>query len=413
MPKKSTFAQFATATSGSVAPTFAVICIPLFGLVAFGIDYGDLVRKKSALQASADFAALAGASAVGDGEAIATAYLASNLARSGLTNALVASSVTTTTQPEGMTVDLTYRQQTYFSSVVGVNTVDISVKSVARKSTGARVLDVAMCIDATGSMQPTIDAVKQNAMTFSNSLNAAFIARNVAPFDAVRVRPIFFRDFGGNAAWYSVSSGGQVDKYPNGFESRAAGDSRNLGDDVPLRAAPAFFNLTNEDADFKSFVDPEVESGGGDYTESGLECINEAIDSPWLNKGETVLTSKGTKTATDVFSVVVLWTDDDVHAPGHSVSLDNANYPDANKMPRSYAGLLAKWRDGSKIPQANKLLATFTRPSAPSTGWQPVMQWDRYMSAGTLSDGTGQLVDRLATVVSTIAGGPTKTRLSQ
>jgi hypothetical protein len=401
----------------------------MFGAVAIAVDYGEALRKRGALQASADAAALAGvapgaglqtavaistgspADPAQSGLAIAAAVLTGSLQRKGLTEAVIAQNITPVAN--GVAVEVTYRQKTYLAGLLGFNSIDVQVRSVAQKQGGTRVLDVAMCIDATGSMQPTIDAVKQNAMALHQNLNTIFTARSVPAFDVVRVRPIFFRDFGGNAAWYSVAGGGKVDKYPNGFENRPAGDARNMGDDVPMRAAPDFFNLVDSSSQFHAFVEPEIESGGGDYTETGLECINEAIDSAWQKPGQDVLTPSGLKRADDVFSLIVVWTDDDVHPPAYSPSLENPNYPPASKMPRTYDDLRAKWRDPAKVPQANKLLATFRRPSAPTNGWQPVLGWDRYMDAGTLTAGTTTLVETLAQAVTTIAGQSSKARLTQ
>ena len=264
------------------------------------------------------------------------------------------------------------------------------------------MLDISMCIDATGSMQSVIDAIKDNALSFFTDLSTEFANQGIDPFASVRVRPIFFRDYGGNWMSYDVATGGSVDKYPLGFEARPAGDSRNYGDDVPMRAAPDFFNATTDAASLFSFVDPEAESGGGDYPESALECLNEAIDSPWLRPGDAVDTGSGTMNADTVFSVIAIWTDQDVHAPGFSYSLLNSNYPPASKMPRNYADLTAKWSDGTKIPQENKLLTLFIPTSAPTTDWAPVMDWDRFMRAGTLTDGTDNMVRHIAEAVATI-----------
>ena len=122
--------------------------------------------------------------------------------------------------------------------------------------------------------------------------------------------------------------------------------------------------------------------------------------------------SQGTQKATDVFPVIAIWTDQDTHAPSFNYSLLNPNYPPASNMPRDYAGLLEKWTDSTKIPQANKLLAMFIPDSALTNNWQAVQAWDRFMHVGTLTDGTNQMVARLADAVETIVAKSAAVRLT-
>jgi Flp pilus assembly protein TadG len=413
MARRFGLAKFSDARDGATAPIFALVVVPLLGSIALAVDLADVVSKKTVLQSAADASVLASIDPGHPGREAAEAAMVANLNNSGVAASNVALTWTPTVDPEGAIVALNYRHENHFAGVIGFRWTTIAATATATRSTDARVLDVAMCIDATGSMQPTIDAVKDNALSFQANLNSAFANKQLAPFDAVRVRPIFFRDFGGNASTYSVSGGGRVDKYPNGYVPRPAGDSRNLGDDVPLRAAPDFFNLVDQASEFADFVQPEIESGGGDDPESGLECINAAIDSPWLKRGQSVLTTSGTKRVGEVFTLIALWTDQDVHAPGHLASLDNQSYPPSTEMPRTYAGLKAKWQDPLKVAQSNKMLATFRGSASRTTGWRPVLEWDQHVAAGTLSEGTTQLIDKLADAVATMTSHSTLSRLSK
>ena len=81
-------------------------------------------------------------------------------------------------------------------------------------------------------------------------------------------------------------------------------------------------------------------------------------------------------------------------------------------MPGDYAGLAAKWADETRIPQANKLLAMFIPVAAPTSGWNPIMAWDRYMRAGTLTEGTDDMVDRMAEAVKTVISRSGQVRLT-
>ena len=406
--------SFRTATRGGVAVVFALTVPVLFGLIGIAIDYNNAIRITTALQSEVDSAALAAASFIGpedEAKAIAQAYIDNALSHRGLAKSTT--KITRDPSTNAFVVTVGYKMATAVAKVVGFNSFDLRIASSAAPKADTRVLDIAMCIDATGSMQPTIDAVKSNALDFYTTLNQELETRKLQKFDAVKIRPIFFRDFGGNWKWYDVASGGQVDKFPNGLVSRPAGDAKNYGDDVPMRAAPDFFNALDEKIALQNFVQPEIESGGGDYTESGIECMNEAMDSRWTRAGDTVKTSSGDKKATDVFSIIAIWTDQDSHEPSFSYSLLNPNYPNAAKMPRDYAGLRSKWDDEAKIPQRHKLLATFMPVGAPTVGWDPIFTWPSYMNAGTLTGGTTQMVSSIVDAVQTVVGTSAAVRLTQ
>jgi Putative Flp pilus-assembly TadE/G-like len=388
----------------------------LFLLMGLAYDYSNAVRISSTLQTDADTAALAAAAYIGsddDAKALGETYLNNALSKHGLAGSVKGKNLKRDDSTDDFIATASYSMETRFAGIFGFKTIDIGVKSSAAPKSGTRVLDIAMCFDATGSMQPTLDAVKTNALNLYATLNQELESRKLQKFDAVKIRPIYFRDFGGNGQWYDFASGGKVDKAPNGFVSRPAGDAKNYGDDVPLRAAADFYNVVDKQAELVNFVQPEIESGGGDYTESGLECLNEAMDSKWTRIGDKIKTPKGDQDATDVFSIIAIWTDQDAHAPSFSYSLLNPNYPDATKMPRNYAGLRAKWDDEAKIPQTNKLLATFMTPGAPTSGWNPIFAWPRYMAAGTLTGGTNQMVSSIADAVSTVVAKSGSVRLTQ
>jgi Flp pilus assembly protein TadG len=402
--------------NGAVVPIFALVVPILLGGLGLAIDYSLLLSTKTKMQSSLDATILAASARVPASKSAAAEFAKDYLSQAMTSKKVGAdlgqSNFELTSDGTGLTGTANATYSTKFARVLGVRTVEIIVKSTAQKSNGARVLDVALCIDATGSMTPLLDAVQNTAMSLHTTLSSALAAKNIQPFDAIRFRPIYFRDFGGNAGTYSVASGGKVDKYPKGYVSRPPGDARNLGDDVPLRAAPDFYDMATQSSDYSAFVSGEVESGGGDDPESGIECINEAMSSDWTRVGKTIKTAGGDMKATSVFSIIALWTDNDAHQPNHQPSLDNPNYPPASRMPRTYSGLKAKWTDEQTIPQVNKLLAFFVSASATDANYQPIKAWDRYMHAGTLTEGTTNLVEKLADSVAKVAGGTGSLRLS-
>lgn len=57
------------------------------------------------------------------------------------------------------------------------------------------IIDIVMCIDATGSMQNTLDAVQASAKTFNSDLRAELGVGDFSQKMKIRVRPIFYRDW--------------------------------------------------------------------------------------------------------------------------------------------------------------------------------------------------------------------------
>jgi len=398
--------------SGTFLVIFALLLAIIAGFAGFAIDYSNAVNQRQKFQSIADGVVLDAASSQGSlSHRISVAQVALNAA---LANEPQARSIqaTVTGDPTSGKVQasIAVHVKGYLTPIVGIDGFDIAVKAGASSQSSGRTLDVAMCIDATGSMQFIIDGVVNNALGFYDNLNASFAAKGLPTFDLIRVRPIIFRDFGGNYR-YNAANGWVVDKFPNGWQARPPFIYTNYGDDEPLRAPAGFFNLPADSNPFDGFVQPEVANGGGDYTESGLECLNEAMNSPWLRVGDPITTPAGAATASSVISVIGIWTDENAHPPSWPLSLANPNYPPANVMPRDFAGLTAKWNDPNVIPQEHKLLVHFypngvppsgVAPTDPSSGWYPIRSWNGYMRGGTLTDGVSNMIDRIADAVATL-----------
>lgn len=130
-------------------------------------------------------------------------------------------------------------------------------------------VDIVFVIDATRSMQTTIDMVKASTFSFQENLSeclksAGRIIKNL------RVKVIWFRDF-----YYDG-------KY-------AYGESR-------------FFELPEEKEDFHEYVNEINEAGGGDEPESALEALILAMRSDFVQAG------------TKKRHIIVLFTDAQAHA---------------------------------------------------------------------------------------------------
>lgn len=194
---------------------------------------------------------------------------------------------------------------------------------------GDYCVDIVMCIDGTGSMSPIIDEVKKSAMSFHSKLSDA-MEESGKGISQLRVKVIVFRD-------YICDTDAMV-------ESK-------------------FFNLPEESAGFKSFVEKIEALGGGDEAENALEALTYALKSDW--------TLDGRKRR----HVVIMFTD--ASALPLSERSDCPRYPTG--MPRSLSELSEMWEGesqsfyGNYQISAGRLIA-FVPNSSP---WDELSTWSR------------------------------------
>jgi hypothetical protein len=255
-------------------------------------------------------------------------------------------------------------------------------------TTAVRALDIVMCIDSTGSMGNTLSAVQSNAMSFKTNLDSALLARGVPQFDQTRARAVYYKDYGGFG-------------YMNLYGTSKSGTA--LGDAPPIRSS-SFFDMAKDASKFSAFVSAESAGGGGDLPESGLECLNEAMNSQWTTVGTCL--SNG-KDVTEVYSIIAIYTDAGAHPPNFTWSVQNPNYPSSSNMPRDYAGLLARWNNSKIIPQSNKMILFYGDPTKEddgifhhTTGWKTVMTWPGFSNPGSLTSANTSFISSLASGIS-------------
>ena len=100
-------------------------------------------------------------------------------------------------------------------------------------------VDMCFCIDATGSMGPVINTVKQNALSFYKDV-VAVMEKKQKTINSMRVKVIIFRDY--------------------------------VADEEPMLMTK-FFQLPQEAAQFESCINSIYAAGGGDEPEDGLEAL--------------------------------------------------------------------------------------------------------------------------------------------
>jgi Flp pilus assembly protein TadG len=400
--------------SGNIAISFSLSVFAILLVAGGAIDYSNIVRQQTSLQSAADAAVLSSVSFDLNDESReeqAVVYFENNL-HDDLSGVARIESFDYDTTLQQARISVAAEIPVSFLKLAGYS--DWPLKAVASANAGSppnRVLDIAMCIDVTGSMQDTINAATASALGLEAQINGEMASRNLPPFDAVRAVVYSYRDFGGNnpdyrSNHYKVATGGYVDRMPNpGAVWMPAGDATNYGDQVSLQTS-AHFNLPQQAGDLRDHLATLVANGGGDDPESGLECVNAALNATWLKKGESMPNGlPGTIGA--VFPMIAIWTDVDAQPPAHPFALLNPNYPSDTVMPRDYNGLLAKWQDANRIDQTNKLLLTFMPSDTPV--WDQIRQWPGYFNGGSLSDGEDEASDRIADALATLPSTKTPT----
>ncbi|MER7621588.1 vWA domain-containing protein [Streptomyces sp. NPDC126503] len=191
-------------------------------------------------------------------------------------------------------------------------------------------VDLALCIDATGSMSPVLDTVKSSALQFHQRLDDV-MAKKGKSISQLRLKVIAFRDFGDDPS-----------------------DAIEETD---------FLHLPAQSGAFEEFVGGIDAGGGGDIPESGLEALALAINSPW----ETGLDRRR--------HVIVMFTDAPAHPLG-TVGAGAATYP--RHIPRTMDDLFEQWgyarSQTSVMEQSAKRLVLFAPEEAP---WSEIAEeWD-------------------------------------
>lgn len=358
---RETAIRFASDRRGNFAIIVGLAFIPLLLAIGGVLDYAnaEMIRRQaqSSLDAAALEAAIAYRGGSRDGAELTRKGEQMFIANFGepekqgviLSHFNVAADMVT----GAATASADVAVKNSFLSIVSLDTFNMTLSSTVSGGGRDTNLDIAMCIDATGSMGNTIAAVKVNALNFDKKLQFELEKRS-RRVGNIRVRPIYFRDF-------SVEGGGGII------------DSGH------------FFALPDERGPYNSFVNVQVARGGGDEPESGLECLYKAMKSHWANSDST----------SSVFPIVAVWSDANHQPPGDPKSHGGGgeHYPD--DMPTTYAGLESMWNSASVIDQDNKVFAYF----GPGKNWTNLYGWDGFYNGGGLTNGADDMMRGLADAI--------------
>ena len=155
-------------------------------------------------------------------------------------------------------------------------------------------VDIVFCIDATESMDPILDSVKDNAIHFYQDFQQVMEQKRKR-VNQVRVRIIAFRDY------------------------KADGRHAMLVTD--------FFTLPEQSSDLEVCIRSIEAKGGGDDPEDGLEALAYAIKSDWNRESRKKR------------HVIVLWSDEGTHELGFGKT--SPFYP--NGMAANFEELTQWW----------------------------------------------------------------------
>lgn len=184
-------------------------------------------------------------------------------------------------------------------------------------------VDMVFCIDATGSMGPVIDTVKENALHFYQDV-VEVMRQKQKTIDRMRIRVIAFRDY--------------------------------QADNDKAMMVTSFFELPQQAEDLERCIRSIHAMGGGDEPEDGLEALAYAIKSDWMKEGNKKR------------NIIVVWTDASTHQIGFGKK--SSSYPKG--MPEDFSELTRWWGDEqneSWISNASKRLVLFA-PEKPY--WQHI-----------------------------------------
>lgn len=197
-------------------------------------------------------------------------------------------------------------------------------------------VDMVFCIDATMSMYPILDEVKNRAITFYQDFKTEMDAKG-KKVGSLRIRIVAFRDY--------------------------------FYDQEEAMLETDFFELPQMAETFEQVIKSIEPSGGGDDPEDGLEALYYAMKSDWF-------TGPAKKR-----HVIVVWTDSGTHPLGFGKSVDA--YP--AKMAKDFSELSAMWGNSYEpgmMDQSAKRLLLFA-PDEP--GWTNIRNsgWDNVIHVVT------------------------------
>ena len=241
-----------------------------------------------------------------------------------------------------------------------------SVETMKQDALGAisTKVDIVFCIDVTGSMQPTIQKVKDLTLSLYDDLISTMDSEYQRRVDTMRVKVIAFRDY-----------------YCDGNQAMLESD---------------FFTLPAEKEKFHKFVSGLEAVGGGDEPENSLEALALAMKTDWVKVSDP--------NREKARNVIVMFTDASAHPLEKQSGGVTSYYP--SDMLKNYNELYEAWQGQGKIEysmnkDAKRLIVFAPEDSYP---WNDIAEEFDNTAVVSINEADGGSDLGRSTIIATISG---------
>jgi len=228
--------------SGNIAIIFAILVIPLMGIVGAAIDYSSAYQAKSKIQYALDATALAVNRSIGTLDDNELRELAGSLFASNLGSGPPAdlSVIDISSSSREVTLKATTSVETKFMGILGIDVLSVAASSTT--VAGGLTLEIAMVLDNSGSMsgkrirdlkkaassltdamfggKDRSDTIKIGVVPFAASVNVGPEHRTSPWIDSAGVSPINAENFSENVSRFELYDNIRNDDWDGCVETR-------------------------------------------------------------------------------------------------------------------------------------------------------------------------------------------------
>lgn len=281
------FRRFGASRRGNVATMFAIVIIPLIGMVGAAVDYSSAYRSKERVQHALDAASLAVNRSIGTMSEDQLRTLARDTFAANMGSGMAAdlTQIDIEVGEHLVTLTATSASKTMFMGLLGIDRLDISASSTT--IAGQQTFEIAMVLDNSGSMagsrirdlreasrllvdvlfagQPTSDMVKVGIVPFAGAVNVGSQHRGAEWLDNDGLSPINGENLSENVSRFELFDRFRNAEWAGCVETRPY--PYDVEDVAPSAADPATLFVPMFAPD-----EPNAENNGG------YQTLNDYID---------------------------------------------------------------------------------------------------------------------------------------
>ena len=338
--------RFGADLRGGVAVVFSLTSLIAIGMIAMTVEYARVLDLKAHMQEAIDAGMLAAAAAP---EGADRQRIMVQTASTMFTRELAQANVDYANYQNnsGMSSGAVFARMPLVVGTLWTPYFDVKASTTVAFVPKTSTLDMVWIIDATSGMTTTIAGMNTLLPNILSQFNSKIVGTNYN-WNRIRLRLVLFRDYGYDAE--------------------------------PIASTP-FVDISGDLSPLINFMAAETATGGGDAPNSGLEGLNEALDSSWTRPGDTV----NGKTVDEIYSLIYVITRNGAHPPAFAPSMVNGNYPPASKMPRDYTSLQNKWNNVPATSSTHKVIHFLGNSDLQDdalygavSGWSVVKAWPNF-----------------------------------